>query len=155
MESSGKENRGKQTRGPEMRDEWDDLKSRARDCWVLETLWRAENGKPIDIHDNHNEETGDIFPEYIPSGKPWKTHEIDAVNVPFFTTDRNACALVLDEIGNRGEKTLALFDKALVSAIWGEGAEGYPTLISALSTDPDTICYAAVVAFKEARDADD
>lgn len=32
-----------------------------------------------------------VSPMYIPSGKPWKTHQIDAVLMPRFTNSLDAC----------------------------------------------------------------
>jgi hypothetical protein len=34
---------------------------------------------------------GDFYSEFIPSGKPWRTHMIDAQEVPNFTTSLDAC----------------------------------------------------------------
>lgn len=36
-------------------------------------------------------DTGKEYPEYIPSGKPWRTHQVDAKPMPHFTTSPDAC----------------------------------------------------------------
>ena len=127
--------------------EWDAMEQEKRNGLVLTTLWKAENGKPIDIR--WSEEDGQIFyGEYIPSGKPWKTHEISAIYVPRFTTDRNACALVLDE----ADLPVLLLH---LLAVTGEtdvdisGRAGTKAMCNLLRADPDTICYCAVKAVED------
>jgi len=68
--------------------------------------------------------------------------------LPHYTSDRNACALVLDEIENRDLEFV--FIKELVEEIgaqdsgdlgWTGKAIAYLRILTA---DPDTICYCAV-----------
>jgi len=126
--------------------EWDAMERRRKDGLTLTTFWRAEKGKPIDIHWNDDPEFNTCYPEYIPSGKPWKTHgECDAIRVPHFTTDRNACALVLDEIMDREDYELvSRFD---INFFKESGAcfGGWHD-IDTLRVSPDLICYCAVKA---------
>ena len=134
--------------------EWDAMEARKRDGLVLTALWKAENGKPIGIKWHGDDEI--FYGEYIPSGKPWKTHSIDAVHVPRFTTDRNACALVLDEIGKLGN--VFEFMGALIPLCPSaehalscppdrrERLWGWWVLLNAA---PDTICYAALKAVED------
>ena len=130
--------------------EWDVMQCRRKDGLVLTVLWRSENGKPIDIHWNGDPEMDTAYPEYIPSGKPWKTHgECDAVSVPCFTTDRNACALVLDKIVERNlsiEFIDAMTDESDPPLL---GAGERANLFYGILVDPDTICYCAVKAVEE------
>lgn len=53
------------------------------------------------------------YGQFIPSGKPWKTHSIDAKPVPEFTTDRNATAMLVERVLNAGVSTVTLFNKHL------------------------------------------
>ena len=130
--------------------EWDEMQCRRKDGFVLTALWRAENGKPIDIHWNGDPEMDTAYPEYIPSGKPWKTHGVcDAVSVPCFTTDRNACTLVLDEIDRRNlriEFEDALSDEGDDPAAF---IDARYAIEWALRLSPDFICYCAVKAVSD------
>jgi len=68
------------------------------------------------------------------------------------TTDRNACALVLDEIEKRG-----LMDNLVYGSVtdpwiapWlGSEIGGEVDIGAALRADPDTICYCAVKAVED------
>ncbi len=42
------------------------------------------------------------WPEYIPSGKPWRTHQIDARPIPHFSTEPSAAYLLKLEVAKRG-----------------------------------------------------
>jgi len=91
-----------------------------------------------------------------PDGRVKGTSEI-----PCYTTDRNACALVLDAIEKmgikvRGEVSISyhmIFTNLLVDAVIPEA--GQRTYIGrnwdVLRADPDTICYCAVKAVEDAR----
>jgi len=127
---------------------WDKMNTWQKNALVLTTLWKAENGKPIDIK-WHRDSDEVFYGEYMRAGKPWKTHEIDAAVVPSFTTDRNACALVLDEIERRD--LLPSFINNLMS-ILGLFYDDY--LREALSTilidtTPNIVCYCAVKAVED------
>jgi len=125
--------------------EWDKMNTWQKNALVLTTLWKAENGKPIDIK-WHREGDEVFYGEYIRSGKSWKTHEIDAVVVPSFTTDRNACALVLDEIEKRGKVIEFLHPLAgMVDVVY----DNYIISLASwrlLRAVPDLLCYCAVKA---------
>ncbi len=57
--------------------------SRELDIKILTTIYGIKESK---ICYGENKE----YAEFIPSGKPWHTHEIDAKIVPYFSTDANA-----------------------------------------------------------------
>lgn len=66
--------------------------------------------------------------------------------IPSYTTDRNACALVLDEIERRGllhDQFAQILADMLVSDMIAD------ELIAGLRADPDTICYAALKAVED------
>lgn len=46
--------------------------------------------------------TGDDWPFYISSGKPWRTHSIDALPVPKYSTDIAATWLVVERMRKQG-----------------------------------------------------
>ena len=73
-------------------------------------------------------DTDKSYPLYIPSGKPWRTHQIDAARVPDFTQSLNACfKLLLPKITQLyGEQ---IRDKLLHQ--WIDELKGLP------ETDPD------------------
>jgi len=125
--------------------EWDAMEARRKDGLVLTTLWTAENGKPIDIR-WHESDDEIFYGEYIRSGRPWETHEIEAIQVPWFVADRNACALVLDEIERRGAwvEFMDAFTDEDHQCV-GSAGERFALRIG-MTADPDTICYAAVRA---------
>jgi len=71
-----------------------------------------------------------------------------------FTTDRNACALVLDEINQRDKAWVYLRNvmEVLLDGDHGlnfEESGGLDALFAIHVVDPDTICYCAVKAAKE------
>ena len=75
-----------------------------------------------------------------------------------FTTDRNACALVLDEIERRGHDALVEFDLELTDALCDARPIGVTQQMAErerywewLRADPDLICYCAVKAVENAR----
>jgi len=131
--------------------EWDVIEARRKDGLILTTLWKAENDKPIDIHWNKDEVEGTCYPEYIPSGKSWRTHEIDSRPVPHFTTDRNACALVLDKIEKMGDdrifRFLDEFRKWCDITVAGDDLRQAAWF--GMRALPNLICYAAVKAVEE------
>jgi len=73
--------------------------------------------------------------------------------LPRYTTDRNACALVLDEIDKRNDLPILLTH---LLAVTGEtdvdisGRAGSRAMCNLLYADPDTICYCAVKAVEDA-----
>ena len=60
---------------------------RKMDLLILEKVWGI---KPNKIHYQEWDDKKEC-PEYIPSGKPWRTHQIDAKPVPYFSTSPGAC----------------------------------------------------------------
>ena len=90
-----------------------------------------------------------------PQGEMVYRHEL-----PSFTTDRNVCALVLDEIKKKGRDTaqkmlleMAGFEGLMVDRHWPDTTTGRPGVTSilwcGLNADPDLICYCAVKAVEE------
>ena len=80
--------------------------------------------------------------------------------LPRFTTDRNACALVLDAITNRSDLTPARFVHELGDALCSPGTAHHQSddgvsmimhysILDVLRADPDTICYCAVKAVED------
>lgn len=138
---------------------WDKMNTWQKNALVLTTLWKAENGKPIDI--KWNREGDEVFyGEYIQSGKPWKTHEIDAVVVPSFTTARNDCALVIAAVKQRGKGSVQqmILMLAKEEGLLRPGGKVTHTMDSVdpmealwcgINANPDTICYCAVKAVED------
>jgi hypothetical protein len=60
--------------------------SRELDIKILTAVYGIKESK---IHYGE-EDTNKEWPEFIPSGKPWRTHQIDARPVPYFSTDASA-----------------------------------------------------------------
>jgi hypothetical protein len=75
----------------------DTLTDRELDIQVLCQLWGIKRDRIFYM--DYDEEKH--WPQYIPSGKPRRTHEIDAKPVPNFTTDANADYMVLCEVRTR------------------------------------------------------
>jgi len=71
-----------------------------------------------------------------------------------FTTDRNACALVLKEVGERGKaKDFMLHLGPIIHPLASPYAfpETWQELMGLLRVDPDAICYCALKAVTDAR----
>ncbi len=88
--------------------------NRLNDIQVLCKLWGIkESGIFYQDYD-----TDRFYPYYIPSGKPRRTHEIDAKGVPNFTTDANADYQVLCKVRDHWQwKQIDTFHFELL-AIW-------------------------------------
>jgi hypothetical protein len=54
----------------------------------LQKIWQFAGIKKV-YYEDYDE--GKEYPMFIPSGKPWRTHKIDAMPVPDFVHDMNAC----------------------------------------------------------------
>lgn len=104
-----------------------------------------------------NKETGVIIDSSAilwlnPQGEPTGT-----CHIPHYTTDRNDCALVINEIYNR-ELEEAYFCY-LMNVLFGQHCwlfdfqDDLMALMNVQNADPDTICYAAVKAVEEAQNA--
>ena len=65
-----------------------------------------------------------------------------------FTTDRNACALVLDEIEKRGWWS-SYTNRCMYELGIKHGADRWSAFWGGLRADPDTICYCAVKAAED------
>jgi hypothetical protein len=92
---------------------------------------------------------------YIPSGKPWRTHSIDAVPVPRYSTDMAAAWLVVERLRKIG-LSICLSDEddgweievITIEALYGQGYRGcYVTKASA----QEAICQAAIHAVSGLR----
>ena len=91
----------------------DDLGPRAddlrvlRDIFGVKVVWFAG----FDTSRNH--------PDYIPSGKPMRTHQIDAKPVPWFHTSPSADYLVLDRVReNWNRDGMRAFEEAVHRIQW-------------------------------------
>jgi len=127
--------------------EWDAMKRRDKDAIVVETVmgW-------VKLDE----------PEFIPPDEEmdWRKPNGYASVLPMFTTDRNACALVLDEIERHGADTAQTM-LLLLAGFEHVHKESWPTsksvvppnmatiLWAGLRADPDTICYCAVKAVSD------
>ena len=101
-------------------------------------------------------DTYHAYAEFIPSGKPWKTHSIDAKPIPHFTTDRNATAMLVEEVKRRGEAEEIRFGDALalhIPACQGSeyGACGPEDLIDVVSAAPSLVAWACVESCREVQ----
>ena len=97
-------------------------------------------------------DTDHSYGEFIPSGKPWKTHAIDAKPVPNFRTDRNATDMLLAEVERRGKRDafdyeLGCHSDDVYHAIRsGSGHAG--SALGILRIDPSLLTWACVEACK-------
>lgn len=46
--------------------------------------------------------SGPLWPQYIPSGKPWRTHQIDAQPLPRFSQDIAAAWAIVERLRGQG-----------------------------------------------------
>lgn len=69
---------------------------RAEDVLILQHLFGVKK-----IHYN-SRDTKQEFPQYIPSGKPWRTHQIDAEPVPAWGRSIGEAWLLVDQMNARG-----------------------------------------------------
>lgn len=102
-----------------------------------------------------------IYPEsayqmYIPSGKPRRTHEIDAKMVPWFSRSMEAAWMVVEELTKPGRAPQELYFK--MTHAWGEDygtwayfdwkgtSDGHPLYGANAPTAAHAICLAALKA---------
>lgn len=74
------------------------------DVEVLVALGHSRK-KIWDEYEDHETMKGKGFYYYIPSGKPRRTHMIEAVPVPCFTKDLNAVDAVIERLHSEGLST--------------------------------------------------
>lgn len=93
-------------------------------------------------------------PFYIPSGKPWRTHSIDAIPVPRYSQDIAAAWLVATRLVEQGYEVLVSNEAdgwscelAVSEEMFKSGQRGY---ISIKATAPEAICAAALGSLREA-----
>ena len=127
--------------------EWDAMEQRARDALIAEKVMHLEvynkSGKVL----WGRPKIGSAHQEMNP-----REHDEDfgPKEIKEFTTDRNACALVLD----KADLPILL---AHLLAVTGEtdvdisGRAGTKAMCNLLRADPDTICYCALKAVEDAR----
>ena len=71
-----------------------------------------------------------------------------------FTTDRNACALVLDEIDKRGDKVRMEFSEGLRKRMLGHESLSWGRIspeVDILRVSPDEICFCAVMVVENEK----
>ena len=98
----------------------------------------------------------DLYPQYILSGKPWRTHSIDAVTLPWFSEDRAAGWSVVERLVEIG------LDVVLASVPGGWEIEvvttealaqqGYAGCYVMKPTMPEAVCRAALLSFAGRKD---
>lgn len=121
--------------------EWDKIESREKDALIAETLFCATLLGKRTVIDNIQ-----VPFVRLPDGKGDRL-------LPFYTTDRNASALVLNEVEQRLLKEIYLYH--LMDMLFGRDCwlfdfvDDLPALMLVHNTDPDDICYAAVKAVEE------
>lgn len=110
-------------------------------------------GEPWDDVDN--------FPLYIPSGKPWRTHSIDATVLPWFSQDiapawqivewlsglsriGDLCVDLCVKVGVGDGPFCEIFEKAAMGYV-GQGRT-FPAVVVEADTAPLAICRAALAA---------
>jgi len=112
--------------------EWDAMKRRDKDAIVAETVmgWMKLNE-----------------PEFLPPDQEmdWCNSNGYATVLPMFTTDRNACVLVLDEVEKRGLKHRILHVMNEADRPVGE----FGDMWFGFRVDPGTICYCAIKAVED------
>ena len=142
--------------------EWDKLDSREKDQLVWDCFPEIAPSSDDWVLSNDNGETGfdffDTEAEAIQALKSYVRHTSlkDATVVHWrhcknFTTDRNACALVMDEIEKRGliiECANELDDEVDTNFIVDEWQELMAAAWKFLRADPDTLCYCAIKALE-------
>lgn len=94
---------------------------------------------------------------YIPSGKPWRTHHIDAAYVPFFSTDISAAMTVVFAMRARGFLfelqnppgwlSVVKVEQAWAALFWIDESQRH----TMAATAPEAICRAALAALSTAQ----
>lgn len=125
--------------------EWDAMFQPAKDGLVLSKFWKNSCGKPVEL--TWHEENGEaLYLEHVPYPG------FDAMRVTRFTEDRNACALVLDELASREDEDLIdRFEGALFDVTSDDGHGDF----HAIRISPDTICYCALKAIEDSKEDSD
>jgi hypothetical protein len=104
-------------------------------------------------------ETGSNYQHYVPSGKPWRTHMIDARPVPWFSRDMTAAMQVVEAMAARGfwcQMRTPFRAGADGDGYWAgftphstTGWNGRPDHWTSAETLPLAICLAALKAVEE------
>lgn len=127
------------------------------DIVILKTLWGI---KKIYYEDY---DTDKEWPLFIPSGKPWRTHKIDATPVPQFTENISATWQVVKKMEKAGwlwdfsaevnGSYTAMFQKFKDGEFYGVGCDGKlylpPTGETSANTDMLAICRASLLCEME------
>ena len=87
------------------------------------------------------------FPEYIPSGKPWRTHKIDARPVPYFNTNIGQAFGVVEKMDEDGFEFTLMKSKTNYRAMFVN--QGARKSGGGIDKNPATaICLASLAAKK-------
>lgn len=95
------------------------------------------------------------YPEYIPSGKPWRTHQIDAKYIPHFSTDPSASYLLKLKMAERFHwqiKSPFYPNQPWFAGLTPHnmtGFNGVPDFMGQGSTEMEAVCRVALIATKE------
>jgi hypothetical protein len=99
------------------------------------------------------DQKSEMYPQFIPSGKPWKTHEIDARYLPRFGEDANADLLSHRVACGWGEGygTNNYFSKlgGILRERLGRECSGYLAHMGAYQVGDFSLCALAVVMENE------
>jgi len=144
------------------KNEWDAIPLRERDKLVAETIMGlvvCNSRAAVEISNANIPTDLDRLATWSP-WNGWYAQDLYVVEEPFpstgfervdeYTTDRNACALVLDEIEKRGkyESLISLLVKYRPEDQDQDGCT-FCDVWFGLRADPDTICYCAVKAVSD------
>jgi hypothetical protein len=97
----------------------------------------------------HEKSTGGTWPYYIPSGKPWRTHHIDAIPLPRFAQSIGAVFQAVDKLIDMGFRRFRLEHiccvdnfswAASISGLWDSVTTEKPEYGGAGKTRVEAIC---------------
>ena len=124
----------------------------AMDVYVLRALYGV---KRVYEMEGRPWSEGAPYPYYIPSGKPWRTHRIDAQPVPRFSTSIAAAWTIVERLGDLGACCVSVDREQIaghvmvdVKVVWtgpNVGDHGN-TFRAAAETAPLAICVGALKA---------
>ena len=116
-------------------------------------------GKVFGIKKIHYAEydTEQEYPEYIPSGKPWRTHQIDAKPLPHFSTDPTGSHNVKLKMAEtyhwviRSPFRIGLKWFAGLTPLGTTGWNGKPDFNASGDTEMEAVCRVALMALEKSK----
>lgn len=97
-------------------------------------------------------DTDKSCPEYIPSGKPWRTHQIDAKPIPHFLTNPEACYCLKLKMADTYHwliKSPFTSGASWFAGLTPHGVSGWngsPDFMAEGSTEMEAVCKVALMA---------